>query len=1169
MGESMERKKKTVSAAVLIRIAAALAAVFFFAVPIAAPGQAGAASFADNGARMIDNGDGTQTLVYIDMSGVTKEVLNFDLRDETYLIMTGKHNPSQSRWHYYTTAYNFTGKSTNKDMAGYSGTKVRIERLSPEPDVMVGGMLRTTYKIRWEDVIEAAKKCFTPKQLRGKVTLYMSNIFQVRDRDNGDRQYGSDISDYAVMANRSGSRRSLPGDLQWSDNTLRLLPAYYDIPITIEKVFYSMSVLKTNCSECARNYMINGFKKKGMTYCRRHDARSVWFEFESAGTDDGQSKFAAKKSKFTSNVDAVLEVGGRTYEVDAVTLARSEPEGYCEVKDCDTFFSYYDTLPSGGTALVGKAVRHSRSTQEGAVYRFYKKNNRKFAVVVERDKPHDGVVIIPYREVEEPDTHEHEPVITGREAQAGRKELAVKDISYMDPGAEADIRSDIFETEVAIPSTEELIAEVITNRYLVDASFETVSGTKNYIVPVILPYSITYKGPSFFELNEETGEYTEVPGSDIVVSGSVSGTMIVSRDYSFTQIRRFDMYTPTEALIKNGALPDEEIGVNADIKGIPEVRFERFADGEEGHLKDPDNISATIVLPLYTYSSGSTDYPGLPVVTEDYRSYVESRIGQVRARNDMLKFGSRMVLDPSYRNKDAVRPDFTAVKAPEKCAPSEFSARADIPAERRNETFESTGTVYYEKKVSAASIAGTEKSFRIEEINPVHVHTPVVCDGVVTSDNRKYLQLHDYAGDAVPIVAGRSDAPESEGHENDSCDFYVRVSNYGTHIHEKGYGTRDYLVNQKGVSGAYIKGDMNLVRFPFDVMLDVGSDHREANDVRISAGSWYHVGTRSIRCYIEDTVKDGIYYVDFKTVAVNAGSSEGPSMQSANTSDEYYIATDSVKVQVSGKIFDLRLTDVEDRLEWEDLGCGFTVGGKNELGIPNGVPLSQTIPIVFGQSTEAPSRGVLKSGYDWDFTFQTRGSTHADPGSIMEIVPTFWHVGEDGRGRQEVDLYYNELVRGEALNLVRIGSDRDRENRTEDDGYVFTYGKIRLCGQGDFWFFTYRLPETFHVAPKGTDVESRAKRFGVDYTEDFWIRGGYVIVNFSITCVDRYGKKVSSYSNTTGNVAAGCCSMWRMEGSPVTKRDWYGVDFTFREGDVVVLYNGYGRDDDHLTERLG
>ncbi len=159
------------------KLLSVLAVAIFFAMPALMTGAyASAASYEDNGARMIDNGDGTRTLVYTDLGGVMKEVLRFDFTDEDCLIMTGKHNPSQSRWHYYTAAYTCTGKSTNRDMEGYSGAKVRVERVAPEPDVMSGGMLVTTYRIKWTDIIAAAEKCFTPKQLSGKVTLYMSNV---------------------------------------------------------------------------------------------------------------------------------------------------------------------------------------------------------------------------------------------------------------------------------------------------------------------------------------------------------------------------------------------------------------------------------------------------------------------------------------------------------------------------------------------------------------------------------------------------------------------------------------------------------------------------------------------------------------------------------------------------------------------------------------------------------------------------------------------------------------------------------------------------------------------------------------------------------------------------------------------------------------------------------
>ena len=80
------------------------------------------------------------------------------------------------------------------------------------------------------------------------------------------------------------------------------------------------------------------------------------------------------------------------------------------------------------------------------------------------------------------------------------------------------------------------------------------------------------------------------------------------------------------------------------------------------------------------------------------------------------------------------------------------------------------------------------------DINPVAVHTPVVCVGMSTDDigfNQQIIPTKYKS-----LILGRT--------------FTVSVGTAGTHLDEKGYGTREYR--------KYVKA--RQVKFPFPVVSD-------------------------------------------------------------------------------------------------------------------------------------------------------------------------------------------------------------------------------------------------------------------------------------------------------------------------------------------------------------
>ena len=101
------------------------------------------------------------------------------------------------------------------------------------------------------------------------------------------------------------------------------------------------------------------------------------------------------------------------------------------------------------------------------------------------------------------------------------------------------------------------------------------------------------------------------------------------------------------------------------------------------------------------------------------------------------------------------------------------------------------------------------------------------------------------------------------------------------------------------------------------------------------------------------------------------------------------------------------------------------------------------------------------------------------------------------------------------------------------------------------WYGEYYFPSEIHVVPKGFDVIRYARdHYGIDYKEGFWLKNGYVIVNFDIETINN-DKRYLSYINKE-NSLHGYCNMWNMEGYQYSKTDYKGNVFDFIDGDYVL-----------------
>jgi hypothetical protein len=381
---------------------------------------------------------------------------------------------------------------------------------------------------------------------------------------------------------------------------------------------------------------------------------------------------------------------------------------------------------------------------------------------------------------------------------------------------------------------------------------------------------------------------------------------------------------------------------------------------------------------------------------------------------------------------------------------------------------------------------------------------------------------------------------------------------------------------------------------------------------------------KSLKLDIPTWVDEGNYDVECKTYAINVSDIKNGEESLVNKDYNHYIAVKTIPVRVIGRIYGFKITDINDYPDWAEvfrIGTNsskhsdnyYWVGDLNEEGQVRGNEDKFTLPVLNGSHTSKSNIGVLKTGYKIRFDLTTIGN-YFNNEDCVRIKPKFYCVKKDGSSRQEVDLLYTEKVDG-VNSLIKVGSKTDAKNiksivlgdpyrNVPDEELVntseiigiskneFANQKAKIGAYGDVvlskpvrtfigdtssipggvsenrvkesvqkWYGEYSLPNNAYVCKKDFDVVSSMGKAGFTGKEGFWIKNGYIIVNFEIeTIKNRDGKNPQlSYWNNPQ------CNMWEIEGFNYTKKDGSGAEFSLKDGDVIFYYIDKKSSDDYSS----
>lgn len=575
----------------------------------------------------------------------------------------------------------------------------------------------------------------------------------------------------------------------------------------------------------------------------------------------------------------------------------------------------------------------------------------------------------------------------------------------MDPDAMgvlwADQRgAEKFDVRKGIPTSESLYVNALSKEYLYRNQFTEISGTRQYPIQVSKTYTLRWKeirsGPPDADGNRTT---ITVPRSD---TKTVTKRYTIERKYSYWVITRLEVYGIQKAIFTNYALPSGTVTVQPGGYTPPSVTAIHDTS-LDAHITDP--VYSNVTLQGETISGGSSR-PSVP--NEDWKNKAEKAIGKIKVKNDSLIFNGITVMDNRMVEETAPAPG--AIPNPPMIGQDVLYGKGYmIDSSKSNKINQpSSGTIFY--SLVKGINGGADQSFPIKGINTVTVHTPVVNVASVSDDKAHNQKTQSTAGRSALIL----DRP-----------FTVTIPTSGQHRDITGYGNRDYEKYTRD----------KQVWFPFDV-------YNADRSAFIPKETWTSipVGQSRTTFFLPVWVDEGNYGVLFRTFAENSPRSSFGTQMNANLEVTNHVATQVFPVEVIGRLYDFRITDIAD-FNWETVfrtqkgsatptGNVYWVGTKEIDGATRGNQPPFVLPIRQGSHPEVGKKNVsMKTGYHIKFDLKTKGNMFSSDNGIR-ITPTFYFVGRTGKSRREVDLYYYSGNK----RFIRIGSsdDMERHNITLD-----------------------------------------------------------------------------------------------------------------------------------------
>lgn len=555
-----------------------------------------------------------------------------------------------------------------------------------------------------------------------------------------------------------------------------------------------------------------------------------------------------------------------------------------------------------------------------------------------------------------------------------------------------------FDVLKGIPTSEYLYTDVRAKNYLYQFGSIEETGSKMYNTTVKKTYNLHWL--------DQVTQGNEVVWVDRYDTQTVTRVYPVVRDYSYWVIHNLEVYDIEKADINNKALPGDHIVLMPKASTGPKIDY-THSDKESDHLVDPNTV---VDLGSESIDDGKAGKPSVPVPDEkEWRQEAENGLGPIMVNNDSLSVDGKVVMKGEKKPTDTDNPENFPQSGIVKDK-TLFRDDLEIDGKKQNKVYDSTGTIYYKRMEK--QINGTEPEAKDDiQVNDVTVHTPVVCYPEI-KDDKAFNQEVTPKNDRISLILGRTTT--------------ITFPTAGQHNAYPGYGNRDYI--------KYLEAKQ--IRCPFDIYYD---------GKFVRGGNWYTVTPKdnTIQIKIPIWVDEKNYNIEFREIPINADEADGTKTEtSANKNLNNYVAVKSIPVRTIGRLYGLRVTDINNYPLWEkgvfrtDKGTTthtnnyYYVGTRDQNGnAKTGFNAQFTLPIFNGSHPKYKSLGALKTGYGFKFELTTVGQYYGDT-DFIDIIPKFYYADKNNpkADPRPVELWYSEKFDNKDNYFVKLGSDKDQKN---------------------------------------------------------------------------------------------------------------------------------------------
>lgn len=1010
------------------------------------------------------------------------------------------HNKKTSKNYYITKNYfTMTRKPYNREQEMTSTYNSSITQTAQVPrifdDKIIGDEVRSTYIMTREDFLKAVTELgITANDIidnGGSMTVYLHTTFDVYVE--GD--YRTTV--YGCQEMLAAGYKYF-GSTGWGSETMKRIRYFYNMPyILTAQNIYDVKIValdaatnkeikdltpsQTKYNKAVYNqpysYDILSSNNTISSNDQSYQFKNQWkYSYKERGststTTSGISDVANKKIDFSKMPDAESMTIYLLYETEVTNYNYKVVAVDKNNKELGTLKSSTGTQ-SGKTVTytIASSITYNKlkynyqnkwyltHTDKGGTIKTDSNKSGNIKQVMPVAKANSTAIFYVIFDKENPPTITPTPPLTVTPTPTPAPSLPPIEVPEADYASmpfttvetsgvlKADIRdTERFTTSAGIPTIESLYGQVEATEYLLGYNFEKKVGKKYYTIKVTRNYILQW--------------YSATPGSAggsklVTETVPVTQNVTVERAYGYWQINNFECYKINNAVISNYALPGGSITLTPNYRyyNPPYVTISQSLS-ENDHIIPPPEVKDGIILSAIVITapdSKKTTKPAIP--KEDFSYLAKTMTGKIKVKSDYLSFNGAIIMSNSIMETEASDLDLSSIPQCYSLTDRNvmYSPNHVIDATKKNGTYPTFGSLTYIKVAKAGSSRADILQYNINGLNNVVIHTPVVCYASITADNDPYVQLINPTKGSIQLVLD----PDSR-----LSDFTVHISNYNFHSGKQGYFTRDFSKTIRNPFLSYISSINNLlknqVKFPFDVYLDQGITFQDSDDEFIKAGTWITIDRNTPRFYLPMTVNEGVYTVNFRTIAVNGEPYLNNTEVHANTQLSNYVATDSIMVEVSGRMFGLKIYDLSDYPMWEEAfriknsldfkkdnskytdgtsldsyNSGryytYTIGTNDQYGRDTGRSNQYTFPLVNGSHPKFKNVGILKTGYLFRYSLDTIGNMFSDACQVS-IKPTFNYVDKNGKNRTAVDLYYTESINKKTCSLVKVGSARDKIN---------------------------------------------------------------------------------------------------------------------------------------------